>query len=74
LLISTFNVNREGPVTVAIFDTRGIQVGFTLFEETAQIGKPYTVIFNASSVKEGMYIIRLNTAGYVQSKKLLIKR
>lgn len=70
----TFNVNREGPVTVAIFDTRDMQVGLTLFEETAQIGKPYTVIFNASSVKEGMYIIRLNTAGYVQRKKLLIKR
>ncbi len=70
----SFNVNKEGPVTVAIFDTRGMQVGYTLFEENAEVDRTYTVIFDANSVKEGLYIIRLNTQGYVESKKLLIKR
>ncbi len=70
----SFNVNKEGPVSVAVFDTRGMQVGHTLFEENAEVDKTYTVVFDASSVKEGMYIIRLNTQGYIESKKLLIKR
>ncbi|WP_452608620.1 collagen-binding domain-containing protein [Roseivirga echinicomitans] len=70
----TFNVNQDGPVTVAIFDTKGLQVGYTLFEENAETDRKYTVVFNASTVMEGIYIIRLRTAGYVESKKLLIKR
>ena len=70
----TFNVNQDGPVTVAIFDTRGLQVGNTLFEENAEIDRKYTVVFDASSVKEGIYIIRLRTAGYIESQKLLIKK
>ena len=70
----TFNVNQDGPVTVAIFDTKGLQVGNTLFEENAEIDRKYTVVFDASSVKEGIYIIRLRTAGYIESKKLMIKK
>ena len=70
----TFNVNREGPVTVAVYDTKGLQVGTTLFEENAEMDRNYTVVFDGSSVKEGIYIIRLRTAGYVESKKLMIKR
>ncbi|MFT6829111.1 MAG: hypothetical protein ACJAZV_002409, partial [Roseivirga sp.] len=70
----SFNVNKEGPVTVAVFDTRGMQVGYALFEENAEVNRTYTVVFDASTVKEGIYIIRLNTQGYIESKKLLIKR
>ena len=70
----TFNVNQDGPVTVAIFDTRGLQVGNTLFEENAETDRKYTVVFDASAVKEGIYIIRLRTAGYIESKKLMIKK
>ena len=45
-----------------------------LFQGTAEANTEYEVTFNGANVMEGVYLIRLRTAGYLETKKLIIKR
>ncbi len=69
----TFSVNEAGPVSVAIYNTRGDAVG-NLYQGETEADREYSVTFDGSSVTEGVYMIRLRTAGYMETKKLIIKR
>ena len=69
----TFEVKEAGPVKVGIYTSQGVRVG-DLFEDVAEANKTYNIEFDGSSLLDGIYLIRVNTADVVKTKKLMIKR
>ena len=69
----TFNVNKEGPVSVGVYNMQGVLMG-QLFEGEAKANEEYTVSFDGSNVLGGVYLIRLRTAGYIETRKLMIRK
>ncbi|MBO6496100.1 MAG: HYR domain-containing protein, partial [Roseivirga sp.] len=69
----TFEVKEAGPVKVGIYTSQGVRVG-DLFEDVAEANKTYSIEFDGSSLLDGIYLIRVNTADVVKTKKLMIKR
>ncbi len=64
-------VNRQVAI-VKVFDLLGREVA-TLVNEVKQPGT-YTVSFDGSSLASGVYLYRLQTGTYVETKKLLLLR
>ena len=69
----TFEVKEAGPVKVGVYTSQGVRVG-DLFEDVAEANKTYNIEFDGSSLLDGIYLIRVNTADVVKTKKLMIKR
>jgi hypothetical protein len=65
-----YSVPKPGLVKLAVYDILGREVA-VLINETRPAGS-YTVNFDASRLTTGIYIYRIETAGKVQSKKLML--
>jgi hypothetical protein len=65
-----FHISKSGLVTLIVYDLLGREVK-TLVNEEMKPGS-YQSIFNGSSVASGVYLYRLQTNGFVQSKKFVL--
>ncbi len=66
-----FTVPSNGRTTLKIFNALGQEVA-TLFNGVAEAGKYNQVQFNATDLATGLYFSRLEFAGNVQSKKMML--
>jgi hypothetical protein len=64
-------VNRE-LTTLIVYDVLGREVA-TLVNEVKQPGR-YTVQWDASNMSSGLYLCRLSTTNFAQTRKLLLLR
>lgn len=67
-----YDLSRATRVSLKIFDTAGREV-VTLVEET-QPAVAYTVRFEARGLVTGLYIYRLQTDSYTETKKMLLAK
>jgi hypothetical protein len=65
-----YSVSKAGPVSIKVYNTLGQEVA-TLLDETLSPGE-YSVTFDAGSLASGMYIYRMQAAGYSESKRMLL--
>ncbi|HRI46341.1 MAG TPA: YCF48-related protein [Ignavibacteriaceae bacterium] len=66
----TYQIPKEGLVTLKIYDLLGKEVT-TLLNEEKQAGK-YSIEFNASKLSSGVYLYELRSNEYKSTKKLLL--
>jgi len=64
-----FSLPKSGLVTLKIFDVLGREVSI-LINEVKNAGS-YSVDFNASSLSSGMYYYRLESNGFMDTKKMM---
>ncbi|MCB0720810.1 MAG: T9SS type A sorting domain-containing protein [Ignavibacteriae bacterium] len=65
-----FDIANAGPVKITIYNSLGMQVE-TLVNENLSPGS-YQVNWNASSISSGTYFYRIETDGFVETKKMLL--
>jgi tetratricopeptide (TPR) repeat protein len=68
----TYQIPKEGLVTLKIYDILGKEVT-TLINEEKQAGK-YSIDFNASKLSSGVYLYELRSNEYRSTKKLLLMK
>ncbi|MDP2303669.1 MAG: T9SS type A sorting domain-containing protein [Ignavibacteria bacterium] len=68
----TYQIPKEGLVTLKIYDILGKEVA-TLINEEKQAGK-YSIDFNASKLSSGVYLYELRSNEYKSTKKLLLMK
>ncbi|MBX2977350.1 MAG: T9SS type A sorting domain-containing protein [Ignavibacteriaceae bacterium] len=68
----TYQIPKEGLVTLKIYDILGKEVT-TLINEEKQAGK-YSIEFNASKLSSGVYLYELRSNEYKSTKKLLLMK
>ncbi len=68
--IITYELPKEGMVTLKIFDILGNEVK-TLVNEQKEMGS-YTVQFDASSLASGTYVYQLRVNDFTSTKKMLL--
>ncbi|MBC8043304.1 MAG: T9SS type A sorting domain-containing protein [Rhizobacter sp.] len=61
---------RSEPVTLKVFDVLGREVR-TLVSESKAPGS-YDVVFTASGLPSGVYFYRLQAAGFIETKKMMV--
>ncbi|MCZ6702105.1 MAG: T9SS type A sorting domain-containing protein, partial [Ignavibacteria bacterium] len=66
----SFNLPESGKVILKIYNLMGEEIK-TLVEGYREAGI-YTVNFNAEELASGMYIYRLSTNGFTETKKMLL--
>ncbi|MBX2974803.1 MAG: T9SS type A sorting domain-containing protein [Ignavibacteriaceae bacterium] len=66
----TYQIPKEGLVTLKIYDILGKEVT-TLINEQKQAGK-YSIEFDASKLSSGVYLYELRSNEYKSTKKLLV--
>ena len=66
----SFSLPKSGLVTLKIYDMVGKEVA-TLVNEVRNTGT-YEVQFNASNLSSGAYFYRLETSGFVDTKKMML--
>lgn len=67
-----YNVNATGKVKLEVFDILGKHVA-TLIDQEQQVGQ-YKVDFDGSKLSSGVYVYRLSTENFVQSKKMMLMK
>jgi hypothetical protein len=67
-----FSIPQAGFVTIKIYDILGKEIA-TLINENKNAGY-YKVNFDASSLTSGVYIYRITSNNFVQSKKMLLMK
>ncbi len=65
-----YQIPQDGIVTLKIYDILGSEVA-TLVNEEKVAGK-YEVNFNASSLASGVYIYKIQSGSFINSKKMLL--
>jgi hypothetical protein len=65
-----FQIARESPVTLTVYNTLGEQVG-TLVNEILAPGR-YTARFDGSRLASGVYIYRLAAGSFLQTKQMIL--
>ncbi|MBX2976728.1 MAG: T9SS type A sorting domain-containing protein [Ignavibacteriaceae bacterium] len=68
----TYQIPKEGLVTLKIYDILGKEVT-TLINEEKQAGK-YSIEFNASKISSGVYLYELRSNEYKSTKKLMLMK
>ncbi|MBI5471475.1 MAG: T9SS type A sorting domain-containing protein [Ignavibacteriae bacterium] len=68
-----FSVERTGRAVIELYNILGQRV-MTLFDEVAEAGQYYTVLFDAKALASGAYIYRIQSGSYAAVKKMLILR
>ncbi|MEW5799282.1 MAG: T9SS type A sorting domain-containing protein [Bacteroidota bacterium] len=68
-----FTLQRSGLTTLKVYDVLGREVA-TLVNEYREAGVYHQSVFNASDAASGIYIVRLESAGNVQSKKIVLMK
>lgn len=66
----TFDVAQTGPVTLEVYDIVGRKVA-ELVNEVKSVGS-YSVIFDASSLSSGMYLVRFRAGQTTQTQKMTL--
>jgi len=67
-----FSIPETSHVTLKIYDCMGREAA-TLVQETKSAGN-YSVLFNASSLPNGMYYCRLHAGNYAETRKLVVQK
>jgi len=70
--IISYQVASAGKVSLKVFDLHGIEIE-TLVDEVKQDGI-YPVTFNAANLSNGIYLYRLQTENFVDTKKLIVMK
>jgi len=65
-----YSIQSAGFVTLKIYDILGTEMA-SLVDERKEAGS-YSVEFNAANLPSGMYVYRLSTANFVDTKKLIL--
>jgi hypothetical protein len=65
-----YYVTDPGIVTISLFDVNGAEVR-SLINKYCLPGN-YSELFNTGDLSKGLYLLRLASAGYIQSKKMVI--
>ena len=68
----SFAVPRATYVTIEVFNTLGERIT-TLFSRQVNTGS-HTVVWNAAGQPSGLYIVRLSSAEFTASKKMLLSK
>lgn len=68
----TFSLEKEGEVSLEIFDIKGRLVE-TLINESMRSGQ-YNLSWNPVNVTSGVYFYRLKTEGFTKTKKLILSK
>jgi len=68
----SFSIDRDGPVTLNIYDVSGRLVATVLDKEMA--AGDYTVSFQAEGLASGVYFYRLKTVIHEQVRKMILLR
>ncbi|MGE5797818.1 MAG: T9SS type A sorting domain-containing protein, partial [Ignavibacteria bacterium] len=66
-----FSVAENIPALIKVYDVIGNEV-VTLFNETAQAGRIYEVIFNGSEYSSGIYFYSISTGKFNAVKKMTL--
>lgn len=66
-----FSVEKLGYTTLSVFNVLGQKVA-TLFNEVAEPGKNYTILFNAENLPSGIYLYQLQSGSNAAVKKFLL--
>jgi hypothetical protein len=65
-----FSIKSAGMVTLKVYDMLGTEVA-SLVNETKEPGN-YSTTFNADNLPSGIYMYRLSTSNFVDTKKLIL--
>lgn len=65
-----YSIKTAGEVTLKVYDMLGTEVA-SIVNERQEAGS-YTVEFNATYLPSGMYVYRLSTSNFVDTKKLIL--
>jgi len=68
-----FSVQTAGSARLIVYDALGREVGL-LFEGVAEPGRYYDVRFDGAGLSSGTYFYRLETAGRVDMKKMVLMK
>ncbi|WP_158546215.1 GEVED domain-containing protein [Adhaeribacter pallidiroseus] len=66
-----FTPEKTGQATIKVYDSQGTEVK-TLLQGEVEAGKKYELSWQLTSEKDGIYIIRLSTAGAVTATKVIL--
>ncbi|MCZ7610011.1 MAG: T9SS type A sorting domain-containing protein [Ignavibacterium sp.] len=65
-----FQIPKDGFVSLKVYDILGNEITTLVNEEKSQ-GR-YEVIFNASSLANGVYIYKIQSGDFISSKKMIL--
>ncbi|MDP8239325.1 MAG: C25 family cysteine peptidase [Candidatus Hatepunaea meridiana] len=68
-----FGIDRPASATLQIYDLRGREVTTLYNNHNSSVGY-HNVVWDASSMPSGLYIVRLESEGRVQTKKIALVR
>ena len=68
--VISFDLPKSGNVKLSVFDVRGVEVA-TLVNGQQNAGS-YNVEFDGSKLSSGVYYYRLETAGLIETKKMIL--
>ena len=75
LLGSLYGDSRlESGATIPFLEGRGLETEFAVLVDESLSSGTHTVTFDASSLSSGVYLYRLQSNAYTQTRKLLILR
>ena len=66
----SYQLPKAGNLTLKVFDILGREVA-TLVNENVEAGK-HSINFDASNFSSGMYIYKLQSANFVQTRKMIL--
>ena len=65
-----YSIPNEGLVTIKVYNILGEEVA-ALVNETKQAGS-YEATFNSDQLTSGVYLYKLNSGGFTQTKKMIL--
>jgi 5'-nucleotidase/UDP-sugar diphosphatase len=68
-----FNLPRSAAVTFEIFNVNGERIAAPLTDRSLDAGG-HTVRFNAASLSSGVYVYRVKSEGFAESRKMMLLR
>jgi len=68
--IINYSVPKQSKVTIIVFDVLGREIT-KLIDEEKNIGN-YEIQFDGSNLSSGIYFYQIRTAGFIQTKKMLL--
>lgn len=71
--IIRFSSDMDGKASVGVFDMNGVRIA-TLYEGDVVADQNVEVEFDGRRVASGVYLVKVNTNGYVRNLKLMVKK
>ncbi len=68
--ILEYSIPRSSAVKLSVYDLLGREIA-VLFEGEQNAGE-HTVVWNASAVPSGIYFYRIETPGFVDTRKMIL--